>query len=230
VTYEEVVVAAMARGLDWDADFPSTRLPLYRRIGKRQQQLFTKASKVNPDYYGVKAGAALDANDELDLRDLEAAPSVDQAAGVQRVEISDAGTSSYATGDKVSIVSVDDIEAELAPRMTLRDFVLKGVGTDLANVVSICVYYPRYPDMPANDEDGSTVLQLSETYSELLVIDLTKYLVKKTLSIEADVKAKILETLNAEEQEELGIYLAEVGTFGVGQSRRFSEPPPTASR
>jgi hypothetical protein len=84
--------------------------------------------------------------------------------------------------------------------------------------------------MPDNDENGSTDLQVAEVYSELLVIDLTRYLVRKTLSIEADVKAKIIETLDAEEQEHLAIYMADVTAFALGQSRRFSEPPATAVR
>jgi hypothetical protein len=230
MTYEEVVEAAMARGLDWDADFPSTRLPLYRRIGTRQQQLFTVASKANPDYYGVKAGAALDANDELDLRDLAGLPAVDQAAGVQRIEIGDHGTSSYADGDEVHTISIDDPDAALAPRVTLRDFVIKGYGTDLDNVTSLCVYYPRYPDMPENDEDGSSELTMADRYSELLVIDLTKYLVKKTLTLEADVKSRILEELKVEEQELFASYMSDVGAFTIGQSRRHSEPPTTATR
>ncbi|MCL7965370.1 MAG: hypothetical protein M8858_08130 [marine benthic group bacterium] len=230
MTYEEVVEAAMARGLDWDADFPSTRLPLYRRIGTRQQQLFTMASKANPDYYGVKAGAAIDANDELNLRDMAGVPAVDQAAGVQRIEIGDHGTSSYADGDEVHTISIDDPDAALAPRVTLRDMVIKGFGTDLDNVTSLCVYYPRYPDMPDNDEDGSTDLEISEAYTELLVIDLTKYLVKKTLSIEADVKARVMEELEKEEQEQFASYMSDVVAFSLGQSRRFSEPPSTTSR
>ncbi len=226
MTYEEVVEAALSRTLEWDGEFPSTRLPMYRRIGTRQQQLFTKASKVNPAYYGVKAGAALDANLELDLRDMAGVPAVNQSVGVQRVEINDAGTSSYTTGDRVAIVDIDDIEADLAPRVSLRDFILKSIGTDLNNVVSLCVYYPRYPDMPDNDEDGTTDIELSETFSELLVIDLTKYLLRKTIGLEQSVKATLMGALDEEEQEELAVYLADVGAFGIGQSHRFSEPQP----
>lgn len=226
MTYEEVVEASLSRTLEWDGEFPSTRLPLYRRIGTRQQQLFTKASKMNPAYYGVKAGAALDANLELDLRDMAGVPAVNQAVGVQRVEIGDHGTSAYADGDRVAIVDIDDIEADLAPRVFLRDFVLGSIGTDLTNVTSLCVYYPRYPDMPANTEDGSTDIEISETFSELLVIDLTKYLLRKTLGLEQAVKATLMGALDEEEQEELAVYTADIGAFGLGQSHRFSEPQP----
>lgn len=226
MTYEEVVEAALSRTLEWDGEFPSTRLPMYRRIGTRQQQLFTKGSKVNPTYYGVKAGAALDANRELDLRDMAGVPAVNQAVGVQRVEIGDPGTSTWVAGDRVAIVDVDDIEADLAPRVTLRDFVLKAVGTDLDLVTSLCVYYPRYPDMPANTEDGTTDVEMSETFSEMLVIDLTKYLLRKTLGIESGVKTAMMAALAEEEGEEMAVYVMDIAAFGIGQSHRFSEPQP----
>ncbi len=230
MTYEEVVENALARTLDWDGEFPSSRLPMYRRVGVRQQQLFSMASKINPDYYGQRAGAALDAQYRLDLRDLDGATDLDQAVGVQRVEIEDAGTSSYASGDEVNIVSVDDIEADIAPRVSIRDQIIKGVGTDLLNVVSLCVYYPRFADMPDDDEDGTTDIQLIQAYQELLVIDLTKDLVRKCLSIEPDVKSAIQQILNEEEQELLTIYMADVKAYSIGQHQRFSEPVSTGTR
>ncbi len=230
MTYEEVVENALARTLEWDGEFPSTRLPMYRRIGVRQQQLFSMASKVNPDYYGSEAAAALDSEYRLDLKDLDGLATLDQAAGVQRVIILDPGASIYVAGDEVNIVSIDDIDADLPPRVTIRDQIVKGVGTDLINVVSLCVKYPRYADMPLNTEDGTTDIQLQEPYQELLVIDLTKDLVRKTLSLEVGVKAAIGETLKEEETELLTVYMADVAAFQIGQHHRFSEPVSTATR
>lgn len=230
MTYEEVVEAALARTLDWDGEFPSTRLPMYRRIGTRQQQLFSMASKVNPDYYGSEAGAPLDAQYRLDLKDLAGLADLDQALGVQRIIILDAGASSYTAGDEVNIVSIDDIDADLPPRVTIRDQIIKGVGTDLVDVVSLCVKYPRVSDMPENSEDGTTDIQLIEAYQELLVIDLTKDLVRKCMSMDPTVKAAVQQVLNEEEQELLAMYMADVRAFAIGQHQRFGEPVSTATR
>lgn len=228
--YEEIVVNALARTLEFDAEFPSTRLPMYRRVGTRQQQLYTFASKRNPDFYGVSASANLNADDELDLKDMAGVPAVNQSVGVQRVEICDHGTSTYTDGDRVNIVSIDDIEADLAPRATLRDYVIKGVGTDLNNVTSLCVYYPKYPDMPDTDEDGTTEISIAEAHAELLIIDLTKHLLRKCMSMEATVKAAHMASLTEEEGEALAAYLADIDAFGIGQSHRFSEPAGATTR
>jgi len=230
MTYEEVIENALARTLDWDGEFPSTRLPMYRRVGVRQQQLFSMASKINPDYYGTEAGADLDSEYRLDLKDLDGAANLDQACGVQRVVILDPGTSTYVADDEVNIVSIDDIDADLPPRVTIRDQIVKGVGTDLALVTSLCVKYPRYADMPANTEDGTTDIELQQPYQELLVIDLTKDLVRKCLSMETEVKAATQTILNEEEQELLVIYMADVKAFAIGQHQRFSEPVSIATR
>lgn len=231
MTFEEVVENALARTLEFDAVFPSTRLPMYRRIGVRQQQLFTLASKLNPDYYGSEAGGPLDAYYQMDLKDLAGLVDLDQAVGIQRVEILDHGThATYADGDEVNIVSIDDIDADLAPRVTIRDQVIKGVGTDLALVTSLCVKYPRVADMPASSEDGTTDIELHEPHQELLVVDLTMYLVKKCLSLETGAKAAILENLKSEAGELGAGYLSDVKDYAIGARHRFSEPVRTATK
>ncbi len=233
MTYDEVVEAALARTMDWDGEFPSSRLPMFRRVGTRQQQLFSFASKVNPDYYGRCATGDIDANGCLDLRDLAGATApVDQAAGIQYIEVKDAGTHpTLLPGDEVHMVSVaDQLNAEVAPRVTVRDFVIRGVGSDLTGVVSLDVFYPRVTDMPLVGEDGTTVIELLEQHQELLVIDLTKDLVRKTMGMEVAVKAAIQGILDTEESVALENYLEDIKAFSIGQKHRFSEPAPTATR
>jgi len=231
MTFAEVVENALARTLDFDAEFPSTKLPMYRRIGVRQQQLFTLASKINPDYYGSEAGGVLDANYQLDLRDLAGLADLDQAVGIQRVEILDHGTSTvHADGDEVNIVSIDDIDADLSPRVTIRDQVLRGVGTDLLNVTSLCMKYPRVADMPDTDEDGTTDVEVPEPHQELLVVDLTKHLVKKCISMDGEVKVAIVGTLDTEEGELAALYMSDVQNFAIGARHRFSEPAGTRTK
>lgn len=230
MTYEEVVENALARTLDFDGQFPSSRLPMYRRVGKRQQQLMSMASKVSPDYHGACATGVLDVNGCLDLRDLETATNLDQAGVIQRFEISDPGTSVFPTGTQVHLVSRDDVKAGIAPRATLRDRFIKGVALDLDGVVSIDVWYGRIADMPLAAEDGTTDLEMHETHQELLIIDLTKDLVRKALELSPEAKGAILAILETEEQAALADYTNDVAAFASAQEKRFSEPPPTATR
>jgi len=230
VTYEEVVENALSRGLDFDAEFPSTRLPMYRRVGVRQQQIFNLAARKNPDYYGVQAAGTLDANFRISLADLVGHATLDQATAIQSILILDAGASAYAAGDEVNIVSIDDVDGDLAPRVTIRDRIIQGVGTDLTSVVSLCVKYSRVPDPAETDEDGSTAIEVHEPHVELLVIDLTIHLARKTLSMEPEVKAAVISSLREEEKELLTVYFDEVINFALGQHHRFSEPVGTATR
>lgn len=231
MTYEDVALATLARTMEWDAEFPSTRLPMFRRIGTRQQQLFSIASKLNPEYFGRCATGDLDASGCLDLRDLAtAAAPVDQAAGIQHIEVNDPGTGVHATGTEVTVVSIADHDAEVVPRATVRDFVIRGVDLDLEGVVSLDVYYPRVSDMPAVGEDGTTDLELLEQHQELLVIDLTKDLIRKTLDMGPEPKAAVTAILEGEEATLMANYLEDIRGFAIEQAHRFSEPIPTATR
>lgn len=228
-TLEQLVIAALARALDLDAEVPSTRQVLWRRLQLRQQQLFSIASRLNPDYYGVSASGVLDSNAALNLDDLATTALVDQAVGIQRIEIDNAGTSGLTTGDEVNIVSVDDTDAEVSPRVTLRDFIIRGVGSDLTNVTSLCVFYSRIPDL-IQEALGTETIQLPEPYQELLVVDLLRDMISKTISMEATTKTAVLELLTGEESGLMDPYLKEVATFQHGQRHRFSEPVPSSTR
>lgn len=228
-TLEQLAIVALARALDFDAEVPSTRQVHWRRLQLRQQQLFSIASRLNPDYYGVSASGVLDANAALNLDDLATTALVDQAVGIQRIEIDDAGTSGLTTGDDVNIVSVDDIDADLSPRVTLRDFIIRGVGSDLTNVTSLCVFYSRIPDL-IQEALGTETVQLPEQYQELLVVDLLRDMISKTISMEATTKTAVLELLTGEESGLMDPYLKEVATFQHGQRHRFSEPVPSSTR
>ncbi len=202
---------------------------MWRRLQVRQAQLFSLAGKVNPEYFGARAQANLDANLAADLRDLVGNATLDPASTVQRVQVQDAGVSSLTTGDRIAIVSLDDIAAEEAPRMTLRDFVLRTVGTDLTGVVSICVAYSRVPNVVAA-ANGTEILALPDQYHELLVIDLAVDLLKKTIGLGVEQRVAAISVLEQELAPLLADFQSEVAVFPEGASHRFSEPPPTTRR
>ncbi len=224
MTFDEIVDNAKARGLEFGSNFPTTNRVLYRRIEIHQQELFSQASRINPDYFGVSAKGPLDAEFSLNLKDLEVSVGVDPASSVTRVEIQVAGTHpTLVTGDQVNLVSLGDIEAALAPRMTLRNFVLKGVGTDLVGVTSVCVFYGYRPENFAAPMGGDEIAELPDVYQELLVIDLTKWMLKQTLSMDIETKAAGVAALSEEEAEMNGAFMAEVADYAGGQVSRFGD-------
>jgi hypothetical protein len=181
VTAEECAVAILARASEFSGTFPTTRSVIYRRIGVRQQELFSLAATVNPDYYGTEATSDLDENGAIDLADVaDPVPAMEQ---VQRVVIADAGESEvYEAGDRVNLVPLLDPEIEQAPRATLRDRILKQVGTDLAEIVSLTIYYSRVP-LALSATSGTTALELPNQFQELLVIDGLRDLVRRALEM-----------------------------------------------
>lgn len=224
MTFQEIVDNAKARATDFGATFPSTARVLYRRIEIHQQELFSQATRVNPDYFGVSAEGTLDANGAADIKDQQASLGVDPAANITRVEVDDAGTHpTLVTGDEINVVSLNDVEAALAPRMTLRNFLLKQVGTDLAGVVSINAFYSYRPENKTTPLDGTEDAELPPVYQELLVIDLTKWMVRMTLALTTEVKAASLAALSEEEDEMSGIFLAEVTDYAGAQVSRFGD-------
>lgn len=219
LTCEEIAVQALSR----TADFTSatkTRSLMYRRVGVRQHQLFSVAGNHNPEYFGASAWSNLDANKAADLRDFIApVPTPEQ---VQQVTIHTvAGGSPYVVGREIAIVSVSDAGAELPPRMTLRDAVLRQVGTDLATVTAVRVWYSRQP-VALGATSETTATELPTPWDELLVLDLARYLLRSAKDSEARTKA--LQELADEETEMLAGFIAHVTNYSATRER-FARPP-----
>lgn len=224
MTYDDIIVNAKSRVTDFGTTFPTSSRPLYRRIEIRQQQLFSEASRVNPDYFGVSAFGTLDSTGAADLKDLEASIDTDPAAAIVRVEVEDPGTHpELVAGDVINIVSVHDIDAELAPRMTLRNFILRQVGTELAGVVSVCAFYGYRPENKTTPLDGTETAELPDVYQELLVLDLAKWMLKQTLDMDVETKASALAVFSEEESEMSGAMMSEVADYAGAQVSRFGD-------
>ena len=224
MTYDEIIENAKSRSLDFGATFPTTKRVLYRRIEIRQQELFSAAARVNPDYFGVSATGTLDAEGNVDIKDQQASADVDPAANITRVEVEDAGTHpTLVSGDEVHIVSLNDVRAALPPRMTLRNFVLRQVGTDLAGVISVCAFYGYRPENKTTPLDGSETAELPDVFQELLVYDIVKFLLKQTLDMDVATKTGALALLDTEESEMSASFVAEVTDYAGAQVSRFGD-------
>ena len=184
--------AAMARALEFTPGVPSTPTLMLHRINVRQQQIAVHIANKEPEYLGRQATVALVAG-AYALSGLN--PLHER---ITRVEVDGVGTSPYTQGDRVSIVPIMDVDVALAPRMTLRDNVLTQVGTDMALVSTIRIYYSkRFATV-----DGLTdVLEYPEQFHELSVVDLSKHLLRKTLGMKADERTAAIALLDEEEKD-----------------------------
>lgn len=223
-TVDDVVDRAFGR-LDFvDARYPSARAFMYERIGFRQRQLLAGAAKQNPERYGACATVTLSSG-LIDFTDI-VAPTVALEL-IQRIEIADKGTSPYAVGDEVHIVSADDQNAAMAPRCLIRDSVLIQVGTDLALVTTLKVYYARIPELVPATSDGTTVVEFTAPWDTLLELDLVKWLLQKATRIDAAERAQALAGFGTEEAELLTAYGAHVTEYTPIVSRFL--PPKSLS-
>lgn len=194
LTADEIVDQAFGRAAEFGGTYPTARGPMYRRIGYKQRHLFQLAAKVNPERFGVCANADLTTM-MADLNDITTPVPV--PAHVDRVEVLDAGGSSYAVGTEITIVGVADAEAELAPRAFLRNGVLIGYGTDLENVTSIRIYYPRLPDL-FTLSDRAKAVELEAPWDTIFEVDLAIWLIEKATRMPQEVRAAALAGLAAE--------------------------------
>jgi hypothetical protein len=210
---EDLCVLAMARAGEITQNFPATRSLMYRRVGVRQQQLAGMAAQVNEEYYGAAATGTL-SNGAANLADM--ATPVPSAELVQHVIIGDPGTSAYVAGQRVNIVSPVEAKDHLAPRMTLRNGIFRQWGTDMTGVVSITVYYSQLPQM-LDATSANVAITIPEPHSELLIVDLSKYLLQKAEG-EVPQRAAVMAALDAEEASLLKNWLQRANDLGPIQT------------
>lgn len=221
MTVEEIAVAALARAMEHSDKVPTTRSVLYRRIGQRQQDLFAMAARISPDYYGVCAKASLrDGDGEwVGAADIAAiAGDVPPAEQITRIEILDAGTSTYAVGDEVNIVPQGDPNVAFPPRVTLRNRVIRQVGTDLEGVEKLEVFYSRSP-VPVTAADEDREMELPAQFQELLVVDAARDLFRRSTLLPN--RPALVALMDAEEKPLLADYLAHVQRFAGPLVSRF---------
>ncbi len=212
MTLEEIAVAALARGMEFSNEVPQTRSVHYRRIRVREQQLFVRASEINPDYFGISTSIALVAG-EADLSTLGT-----QAERIAGVRINGIGTSSYTTGESVNIVPIDDPNSGLAPRAHIRDYRLIQYAAELALVASVWIDYSK---RAATTVDAADEPDLPEQFQELLVIDDTKAMLRRTIALEPEIKKLAINSLNEEEAEMMDYFDRHVERFVLAEESRF---------
>jgi hypothetical protein len=224
-TVEDLTIQALARCAEYSDNFPVTRSVLYRRLGVRQQQLFSAAAHANPEFFGVIADGTLDISHRIttaSMGDPLAVPPVPAIELISRIEVlASSGAGAPAVGTEIHLVPVTDPNAALAPRVTLRGGVFAPVGTDLDQVTQIRVFYSKRP-FYLSPTDKSTPVELPEPFHDLLVVDLAKFMLRKMATLTQEVRAAALAALDVEEQEMAAGYLAHVKEITAAvESGRF---------
>jgi hypothetical protein len=218
-TTEAIVVNALARAQEYNTIRPVARSVLYRRISIRQQELAIAAARVNRDYYGVAANAVV-IGGAIDVNDITS--PVQWPEFIDKITVGAVGVgATVAVGAEVSIVRLGDEEAEEPPRVTMRSGVIRQVGTDLANVSSLKVYYSEIPDSLAVDENGTSLVAIPAPYDELLVLDVVRFLVVRSFTGETNDAPKVsaLTEIDADVTTWEAKWRAHVADYGATRTR-----------
>lgn len=217
---KEIYERALAHALEFSPGVPDTISVAMERIEERTRELFTLANNVDEEYFGVCANTPVVAGTSADLKDVvKPLFTVDR---VTKVVVYDKGTSAYNNGDEVSIVPVNDPDVATAPRALLRNWVIIGWAGELANVAKIQVSYARQP-LPIDPTTGpDTENELPVQFQGLLVLDLAKDMLARTVSIEPGSKQAALEYLGGKEEKLLAAFLAHVANFAGSRTSRFN--------
>ncbi len=192
---------------------PLPKALMWQRIDGRQRELFRVVAQVDPEFYGMCATVEVPSAGGIQI-DLAQTVSSGDIAQIDAVYVKDTGSyAPHATttlpnsqtpdphrvvpGDRVTLCSAFDAAAHMPPRATVRDGILRPVGTDFQDddgnrFAELDVFYQRLPQSILSDL--TTPVDLAHPWDMLLVWDLARFL----LSVQTD------DSLTEEQQMALG--------------------------
>jgi hypothetical protein len=222
VTPEEVAIAAIGLCADYTNDFPTTRALMYRRISARQRELFSHVATLDPEVYGAEILVDLE-DGFVNLSALEQSEDVYPIERIEEVQIAEVGSSLVrVAGEKVSLVRVSDPGVAFPPRATYRSGVLRQVADDLAGVASLRIFYSRRPR--TIQPDGSGEIEFLEPFQELLIYDLARDLIRRTVGLEGEQKGDLVAMLDEVEKEMMDSLASHISHAGLAREDRFHVP------
>lgn len=192
------------------------RYDILSRIRADQQTLFTSLAGLTRDRFKATASVTSTAASSGRTIDLSAvSPSVER---VLKLTLAD--------GREVSQVDELDTDAELAPRYYVRGQVLVEVSNDWNTAsgaaVSGTLVYVYGPTDISPTGDMTQTVSVPDTWIDLLVLPLAKYLVNVDPNPSPETAARI-DTLLEERQQ---AFLAYLNSYGGITSTRFDIPNP----
>lgn len=225
MTPDEIITSAQGVVSDYTDDYPTTKSVMYNRMNVRQRELFVAAGAWDREFYGVCVIATLDDTGAVNLAEMDGTANVYAIEQIEQVRIEDVGTSSLATGDRLNIVPSLDVDAHFSPRATIRSHVLEGVAGELDLVTSVKIFYARRPkdiDERGRIEGNKDVeVELTSPFDYLLVWDLARDLIRRTVRMEHELKAELLALMKESESEALAAFELHVKGFNWAREDRF---------
>lgn len=220
MTVQEALDDARARCAEIGVEFPGTTSLLVRRMSQMQQRVFAAGAQWNPDYFGACAVGTLD-NSALDVLSIIEPLAIPET--ITRIEIADAGSSGWATGQEVYPVTLSDRNAGIPPRAMVRNRVIIGVGTDLEGVNSVRLYYSPSP-RPLDPTDVDHHLDVPSPHDAVIPLDLTLYILDK-LPTATDLQTKAKASVSAEFMEAWQALESHVRSYVTTTVTRFGSRP-----
>lgn len=209
-TIQEIITAGYNRNQMNDENVLAGDSELILLISRKQQRAFLDAGKINPDFFGADASPSLSSG-------VASLSGISPTVGIiSHVEIANAGTSNYTSGDEVNLVRTSEKDNELPPRMYRQTNKLVGVGSDLTSVTSVKIYYSQVPAALFSAADPSTLyMSLPDEHADVLITEAALYLAIKDNRGESE-----LATLKAEVKEAKDnlLFIAELN---IPTNRRF---------
>ena len=222
-TCQEILDQAVHRSNLNDADLiPTTQVLDY--ITSYERRVFLTAAKENPNFFGKEANT--DGRASQAVWTLTSSPG--NIAAVTRLEVAViTGTvSGIAVGDVVNLIDIRNPDAELGPRVYMRNRVLfdynSELETDSSNFVTeLKVFYSFLPsDRIALDDN----LDLPEEFNNLVVLPLAS-----TLALR-DQRPEEAQVLMGEFQLDWGTFLNQVSVIDEGTIRELEQVPAASRR
>ena len=219
MTVQQVINGALIETTEFVDGFPMIEPVMIRRIGIRQQQIFALLAAKVPDFAVVCASAALDTG-AANLTDLYQGrhATLPPLERVTRLEVLHPGTSGLSVGQRIALVTTQDLDAEDPPRAVYRNGILRGVRNDLLNVYSVLIYYARKPRRVLAVTD---TLDIPSPHTEILVMDLAKELCVKATVLDGQDRSGAIEYFGARETEAVEAYIAHAEGLGMETVRFF---------
>ena len=219
MTPAEAVLNAQALCSDYTEQFPASDKAAFLRLDTHQHHLFGDASAWDPEHFGADEALDVQTGQVLLPRTV---------ARVSDVYVEDPGCSKWKAGRRVNIVPANDYHRHMAPRVFIRSLRLVGVEQDIVDVQSVRVYFARYPAKIGLDgtigghEDAD--MDLPEPWTNLLVIDLARDLIRRAIALEGDMKTRALDRLDEQYETEFKKFEKHVVRYTHVRQDRFRRP------
>lgn len=193
---------------------------LIARISAGQKFLFKSAGIIDPEYFG-KSGDTTTRTLNSQTWDLNVSPGDVGLVTKAEVKTITGAVSGVSVGTRVNLVDLRFPDLGVSPRAYVRGRNIvphsTELGTNDTNMVTVLTIY--YSESPATVTTATVNLRLPDEWTQLLVLELAKYLAIR------DQRLEEVQPLDAEYQELFQRFTQEVAAYRHGVQRPLAAVP-----